>query len=94
MIQLRKFKVGDRIRVVNYREPADWGVCDNLEATIIYTENNPGFDEQSILVEFYKDVSGHDGEGRGKDYHCWWLSSKQIEHVTVKIDEQEMEKFL
>lgn len=94
MIQLNKFKVGDRVRVINYREPAVWGVYDNLEATIIYIGNASGFDEQSILVEFYKDVDGHDGNGRGKDGYCWWLSSKLIEHVTVKIDEQEMEKFL
>ena len=33
------------------------------------------------LVEFDKDIKGHDGSNRGQDGHCCWLSKNKIRRV-------------
>lgn len=42
-----------------------------------------------ILVEFDKNINGHDGADRrvkGKDGHCWWMQDYEWEYVESEVD--------
>lgn len=69
---MSKFKVGDRVRVtIDY---------SNIEKESIGTI----IDEHVYpFVEFDEPVNfGHDGDGLGKDGHCWAIASNDLELVS------------
>lgn len=33
------------------------------------------------LVEFDRDIKGHDGSNRGQDGHCCWLNKRKIRRI-------------
>lgn len=65
-----EWKVGDRVRAV-----AVFNKClhiyEGLQGTVIYTD---GAAVCSVLVEFDKEMGGHNGRAMGKKGHCWWFS--------------------
>lgn len=50
----------------------------DLEGTIIIKDPV----DNQYCVEFDEYISGHDGAGRGKDGHCWWVLGKEIKLVS------------
>lgn len=34
-----------------------------------------------VLVEFFRNICGHNGNGIGRDRHCWMVSYEVIEEV-------------
>lgn len=74
---VKKFKVGDRVELLK----ADRFIGPKVgwAGTVIAIR------ESSYLVEFDNKFStGHDGEGRGKDRHCWWVCATDIKNVTLE----------
>lgn len=71
-----KFKVGDKVIAI-----AEVGkkCIKNVTGKII------AIDEHSIpyLVEFDEDINGHDGFGKGKPGHCWWVREYEISPIFV-----------
>lgn len=66
------WKIGDRVVVVTApRTRINVNIGD--KGTVIDVRPCNG----SVLVQFDKDIGGHDGNGRGsvvgKSGHCWWL---------------------
>ena len=43
------------------------------------------------LIEFKEFVNGHDGDGKGKDGHCWGCEEKEI---TLYKDFYKLKKFI
>lgn len=75
--QPRAFKVGDR--VVCIESECSKEVIVGKHGRVIFIDD----DDSSILntlVEFDKNIDGHNGDGRGKDFHCYWLPTKKLRH--------------
>ena len=34
-----------------------------------------------VLIEFDDFINGHDGAGRGKNGHCWWLYKEDLTQI-------------
>ena len=66
------WKIGDRVIVV---EAPNTRINVNNGDKGIVIDVRPGTGD--VLVQFDKDIGGHDGNGRGsvvgKSGHCWWL---------------------
>lgn len=72
------FKVGDRVCRID-------GLA-NSNATgkigTVIAQEHP-YISKHVLVEFDKNIDGHDGNGRGKDGHCLWLPEYELELVNT-----------
>ena len=75
-----KLKSGDRILVLYKRNREPFTPIGNfhggarLGKILEIKKYTLGY---SILIEFDKDIGGHDGNQclkKGKDGHCWWVS--------------------
>lgn len=75
-----KVKAGDRIEM---RESCGVAKIGD-KASVIFIDNDGTF-----LAEFDRRVEGHDGGGRGKARHCWWLN---LTRDFVVIDENHTEQ--
>lgn len=52
--------------------------------------------QKNILVEYFEDVKGHDGnspEFRGKRGHCWWWNIEDILDHGSELDWKDMVNF-
>lgn len=77
------FKVGDRVRCIN-RYYGNGYIVGKVGKVIDVDLYSCGSGE--ILVEFDSDICGHDGGGKGKRNHCWWIenSSEYLELANTK----------
>lgn len=75
----KPFKVGDRVRCIDGLSNAR---ATGKTGTVIDTY----ISGCQVLVEFDKNIGGHDGlyETKGKDGHCWWLSESVLELTNTK----------
>ena len=62
-----KYKVGDR--VIGIAETCYGRDIRGLKGTVIIANS-----DDDICVEFDKNICGHDGDGKGKAGHCWWIN--------------------
>lgn len=73
------WRVGDEVVVVREFNKARLG----MKGAVIAVENN------DPLVEFEQPMRGHDGDGRGRWGHCWWMNglNRGLVKRIVKKDE-------
>lgn len=72
-----KFKVGDRVKGVK-------DIFTDYVGTIIYDD---GTNWKNLLVEFDQPSHAfHDGDGKGKDGHCFWVGDCEITLINDKLD--------
>ena len=76
------FKAGDRVSC----DSAGSAYVKAAEGRILYVRS-----QTEILVEFDKDIQGHDGMGAcsvtGKADHCWYCSERHLTLIEpVKVD--------
>jgi hypothetical protein len=70
------FKVNDFVKSIN-NENSNKN-CYMKQGKIIAVEN------KSVCVEFFEKITyGHNGEGKGKQGHCWWLCKNDIVKVVI-----------
>lgn len=67
------FKVGQRI-TYSGRIGYDRGYYEQVTGRIIATD----IDYDQTLVEFDRDVGGHNGLCSGKMVNCWWFSNNEL----------------
>lgn len=74
-----KFQVGDRVRCI--KKDYEIGGINIVNELGVIREAETG--DSSVLVEFDNNIGGHNGGGKGKDNHCWWImnSSEYLELV-------------
>lgn len=79
----KRVKPGDRILVTSVVEEIDNYLpignfrCGTLFGKILEIKKHPLDLYDSILIEFDKDIKGHDGNQclkKGKNGHCWWVN--------------------
>lgn len=77
-----KFQVGDRVRCI--KKNYEIGGINIVNELGVIREAETG--ASSVLVEFDNNIGGHNGGGKGKDNHCWWVmnSSEYLELVDNK----------
>lgn len=77
-----EFQVGDRVRFIK----KDYEISDINIVNELGVIRETGTGASSVLVEFDNNIGGHDGGGKGKDGHCWWVmnSSEYLELVDNK----------
>lgn len=52
--------------------------------TVLYIDNF-----HTCTVEFDVDIGGHDGDGKGKYYHCWMITPGKLSLVSVDVGDLE-----
>ncbi len=77
-----RFKVGDRVRFIK----KDYEISNIKIVNELGVIREAETGASSVLVEFDNNIGGHDGGGKGKDNHCWWVmnSSEYLELVGNK----------
>ena len=57
--------------------------CSIARANIKFGDTGTILDERRglYLVEFDRDIGGHDGSNRGERGHCCWLSPNKIRRI-------------
>lgn len=69
------FKVGQRI---TYSGQAGYGddYYEQITGKVIVADCNQPYNR--ALVEFDRDIGGHDGLGDGKMGSCWWFDGEEL----------------
>lgn len=77
-----EFQVGDRVRFI--KKDYEISSINIVNELGVIREAETG--ASSVLVEFDNNIGGHNGGGKGKDNHCWWVmnSSEYLELVGNK----------
>lgn len=77
-----EFQVGDRVRFI--KKDYEISSINIVNELGVIREAETG--ASSVLVKFDNNIGGHNGGGKGKDNHCWWVmnSSEYLELVGNK----------
>lgn len=89
-IKFKKFKVGDEVVISTQYPTMSSGSknFDNVKAKLVVVTDD------TIGVEFNKDIGGHDCDGKGKSGHCWYYTSIHVISIEFPIDYFSIERFM
>ena len=73
-----QFKVGDYIRIKRGHPYGDCYRISGREFGRVKAVEEEETNLRNILVEFDKNIGGHDGNGLCKNGHGWWLFDSDI----------------
>lgn len=71
------FKVGEKVRFIG-KEFGIKGTHGMVGEVVMVSKDN-------TCVEFYENMGGHSGCGKGKSGHCWWIDDDLLERVSTKL---------
>ena len=72
------FEVGNSVISIRDLDTLIGYNTNNYTGIIIKIKKSDLSDEIFYLVEFDKNIGGHDGNGIGQDGHYWWCRKNQI----------------
>lgn len=84
----RSIKIGQRIVLkreaeTSYYEDKNFNFKAGMRGKIIDTDCNKN--RCLVLIQFDDHINGHDGDGKGKRGHCWYLSEKVLVYIAKVI---------
>ena len=76
---MKNFKIGDRVIV------SKECICDGKLFTKGMTGKVVGVRRDNLTAcEFDKNIKGHDAMGLGRNGHCWWLDSDDLQPASAE----------
>lgn len=75
------FKVGD---TVIHNAITGSKLIRHCQGTVILEDEA----SETCLIAFDVDVGGHNGEGHGRDGHCWWCLTSYLELAVITLENE------